>query len=217
MANNVWITADLHINHKNILHHQKERIEAMGLNGAEDISGHNEYITNMFLSQTKRGDRVYLLGDVILDNQQNSKKFLDKIKSNGCSLYLIEGNHDKSIHKMYNMFESIDLIKKVIFKKNEFDFLDEDFSVIMCHYPMKSWADKCRGSMNLYGHIHANAPWVDNETNDLCLNVGLDNPLCNYKLFSLEQIYSYYKNKLNGISPSKYSDEICKIDKKYIR
>ena len=84
MANNVWITADLHINHKNILHHQKERIKAMGLNGVEDISGHDEYITNMIKKKKKRGDRVYLLGDVILDNQQKSKKFLEKIKSKGC-------------------------------------------------------------------------------------------------------------------------------------
>lgn len=217
MASNVWFSADLHINHKNILHHQKERINAMGLKDNNDIGGHDEYITNMILSQTKRGDRLYLLGDVVLDNQQNSKKFLEKIKSNGCSLYLIEGNHDKSIHNMHNMFKSIDLIKKVVFKKTEFDFLDEDFEVVLCHYPMKTWADKCRGSMNLYGHVHANALWIDNESTDLCLNVGLDNPLCEYKLFSLEQVYQYYKKKLNGIPKLQYSDEICKTDTKYIR
>lgn len=213
---NIFFISDLHICHKNILHHSKERVGAMNLKDNTDIEGHDEYIINMWLNQTKRGDHIYVLGDFIMSNQQESIKILNRLKSNGCKIHLIVGNHDKSTQKMYNMFESIDIIKVVNFKKTMFDFLEEDFQIVMCHYPMKSWFNKCRGSLHLYGHVHWNSPWVD-ESDDLCFNVGYDNPMCNYKLFTLEQVYDYYKKKLNGLSPKEYSDKISQINKKYIR
>lgn len=98
-----------------------------------------------------------------------------------------------------------------------FPFIEEEnFQIVMCHYPMKSWFNKCRGSLMMYGHIHWNSPWTDEGT-DLSLNVGFDNPMCNYQLFTLEQVYEYYKKKLNGLTPKEYSDEMCKVDKTYIR
>lgn len=213
----IWFIADLHIGHKNILHHQRNRMESMNLIDENDIKAHDKYIIEMWHSLVSRGDIVYVLGDFIMKNKEESFKILNDLKKNGCRIHLILGNHDKSIDKFENMFESISLIKDVVFKKNVFTFLEDDFEVIMCHYPMKTWNNKCRGSMQLYGHIHANAPWVDEETDDICLNVGLDNPMCNYKLFSLEQIYEYYIKKLNGIKPKDYSDEVTKRNGKYIR
>lgn len=188
----------------------------MKLKDGEDIEGHDEYIIKLFHNQVKRGDHVYILGDFIMANQEVSRKVIQRIKSKGCKLHLIIGNHDKSTERMYNDFESIEYIKVVNFKKTVFPFLEDDFQVVMCHYPMKSWFNKCRGAAHLYGHIHMNSPWTD-ECTDLCLNVGFDNPMCEYKLFTLEQVYDYYKKKLNGLKPSEYSDEICKIDKYYIR
>lgn len=217
MEGNVWFIADLHIGHKNILRHSPSRIKAMGLKDDDDIESHDNYIINLWLSQTKRGDRIYVLGDFIMGDKQRAVKILNKLKSNGCKIYLIEGNHDKSTRNLYNMFESIESIKTVTFQKQHFEFLDENLEVVMCHYPMKSWNHKCNGALHLYGHIHNNSPWVDYETDDLCLNVGFDNPLSNYKLFSLEQVYNLYKTKLRGISPRKYSDVICEENKRYIR
>jgi calcineurin-like phosphoesterase family protein len=217
MSYNVFFIADLHIQHKNILHHSKERISAMNLNDSNDIEGHDEYIINLFHNQVKRGDHVYILGDFIMANQEISRKILQRIKSKGCILHLIVGNHDKSIENMSNEFVSIDYIKVANFKSTMFPFIEEEnFQIVMCHYPMKSWFNKCRGSLMMYGHVHYNSPWID-DTNDLTLNVGFDCPMANYQFFTLEQVYNFYKKKLNGISPEKYSDEMCKIDKTYIR
>lgn len=212
----VWFTADLHINHNNILAHQSSRVDKMGLLDKNDIIHHDEFIINKWLEQTNKNDHIYVLGDMIMGNAEYSYKILNILKSNGCKIHLIVGNHDKSIRNMTNMFESIDLIKEVTFKKYNFDFLNNDFNIVMCHYPMKSWNGKCNGTMQLYGHVHANSLWID-ESDDLCLNVGIDNPLCNYSLFSLEDVYSYYLEKLNGVSPSKYSDIVNKTNKLYIR
>lgn len=213
----VWFIADLHICHKNILRHQTNRLKKMGLTDENDFETHDKYIIDMWHSLVSRGDIVYVLGDFIMANKEKSFNILNDLKKQGAKIHLIVGNHDKSTQNLENMFESISLIKDVVFKKNVFDFLNEDFEVVMCHFPMKSWNNKCRGSMHLYGHIHNNSPWVDEETDDICLNVGLDNPICEYKLFSLEKIYEIYLKKLNGIKPKDYSNEVTKRNPKYIR
>lgn len=213
---NVWFIADLHLRHTNILRHQKNRIIGMNLKDDSDIEGHDKYIIDMWHSLVKRRDHVYVLGDFILSKSDDSMKLLHELKKYGCHIHFIVGNHDKSTKNMTNMFDSIDLIKDVTFKKDAFTFLEEDFHCIMCHYPMKSWSGKSHGSCNLYGHVHANSLWID-EGDDLCMNVGLDNPLSNYKLFSLEQVYSEYKKKLGGMKPKEYIEMVTKADKEFIR
>lgn len=213
---NVYFISDTHIAHKNILHHSKNRIKAFNLKDENDIENHDNYIIEMFKRMTKRGDHVYILGDFIMTNQQESLKILHQIKSNGVQLHLIVGNHDKSTQKMYNMFESIDLIKNVTFHKNVFPFLKEDFQVVMCHYPMKSWSCKCKGSVNLYGHVHDNSPWL-NDSDDLALNVGIDSPFSNYELISLEKVYNWYLEKLNGMTPKEYIEYCTKKNNNFVR
>lgn len=212
----VWFIADLHIGHKKILEYHNERADFMHLKNRYDINEHDEYIINMWLNTVSRGDVVYVLGDFILNNAEYTNKVLNKLKSNGCKIHLIVGNHDKSTLKFPNMFESISYIKDVIFKKNEFNFLNEDFKCVLCHYPMKTWSAKPYGSMQLYGHVHNEALWID-EQDDLCLNVGIDNPLLNGKLISLEDVYSYYLKKLNQLNPVEYNDNITLKNKFYIR
>jgi calcineurin-like phosphoesterase family protein len=216
MAKNIWFTADLHLGHKNILKHQPNRIEAMSLKDENDIEGHDKYIISMWNEKVQPNDEVYILGDMIMGSQQTALYYIDKLKSKGCKIHLVVGNHDKSIRNMVNKFDSINLIKREVFKKNEFPFLLNDFEVIMSHYPFKSWEGKCRGSMNLYGHIHDNALWVD-EDDDLCLNVGLDSKYSNCRLFSLEEIYGFYVNKLNGMKPKEYLNYVTKKNEFFVR
>lgn len=213
---NVFFISDTHISHKNILHYSPNRIEAFHLKDKDDIENHDKYIINMFKTLTKRGDHVYIIGDFILANKQESLAILNEIKSNGVQLHLIIGNHDTSTVKLDNMFESIDLIKNVTFKKDLFPFLINDFQVIMCHYPMISWHNKCRGSVNLYGHVHNNSPWLDNSI-DLALNVGLDAKFAEYQLIPLEKIYNWYLSKLDGLEPEKYIDLCSKKNPFFVR
>lgn len=215
---NVWMIADTHFSHKNILHHQPKRIEAMGLKDNTDIEGHDEYLVNIWLSQTKRNDHIYVMGDFIMSDQQRALHLLHRLKSNGCKIHLIVGNHDKSTYKMFNMFESIDLIKVVTFKASVFPFLEQDLEVVMCHYPMKSWQHKCWGSLMIHGHTHDNSPWEHEGSGDLQINVGIDCPIADYKLINLQQIYEVYKTMLNGHTPRQYSNtEAVKINPHYVR
>lgn len=214
---NVWFCADSHILHGNILYHQPQRIEAMGLKDKDDIQGHCEKFLEIWFSKVKRGDHVYLLGDVIFDNKENSIKILHMLKSKGAKLHLITGNHDKSIEKLDNMFESIDLIKVVDFKSSIFTFIEEEtFPCVMCHYPLVSWPRKAHGAAQLHGHTHDNSPW-ENEGDDLRLNLGFDTSFANFDLVNLKQVYAWYKEKLGGLTPKEYIEKVTRENPKFIR
>lgn len=213
---NVYFIADMHIGHKNILDYQPNRIEDLKLKDRFDVDGMNEYIYDMWDNMLKRGDHVYLVGDVFLGNKEGAWKCIQRLKKNGAMIHLIVGNHDKNIPQFYNQFASIDFIRTVNFKKTVFPFLDEDFRVCLCHYPMLSWPDKCRGSALVYGHVHSDYPFIDEETDDLMVNVGFDAPLSKYKLVSLQELWQYFKNKRGDLSAQDYVDKVRKENPKFI-
>ena len=206
---NVWFTSDLHISHKNILKYNPNRIEDMSLRDENDIEGHDRYILEMIDALTKRGDTLYILGDFVFGDERFRKKILEKIKRHGLKVHLIVGNHDKLSKSVDNLFESVEQIKCVRFKKSRFSFLDDDFRVCMCHYPMLSWDAKKYGVMHLFGHTHSNFLETDDNPN-LCMNVGIDNPKAACQLFSLQQVYIEYKRKLNGKTIEEYFSELEK-------
>lgn len=198
----IFFIADLHLKHENILRFHNDRAKRFGIEETFDIEKHDQEIIDMIHSQTKRGDHLYIVGDLVLSNQEESRKILHRIKSKGLKLHLIEGNHDKSTHKMYDMFESIDMIKVLNFHQKTYPFLeDELFQCVLCHYPILSWFNKARGSCMVHGHTHNNAPH-ENDGYDLRFNVGLDAPLSDYGLISLEKLYEAYRSKINSITNS---------------
>lgn len=201
---NVYFISDMHCCHKNILQYQPNRIEAMQLQNNEDVDGMNKYIYKMWNNTVKRGDHVYLLGDFCVGSTDDVKRCVYKLKEKGVSLHAIVGNHDRHMSQVFNQFASIDYIKTVTFKKSVFTFMDEDFRVCLCHYPMLSWPDKSRGSALIYGHIHSRYPFLDKETPDLMVNAGLDAPLSNYQLISLEKVWKYFKDKRGDMTASEY-------------
>ena len=213
---NVYFIADTHIGHKNILFHQPNRVKDLNLKGADDVEGMNEYIYKMWDDTVKRGDHVYLLGDVFLGGRVDAWKCIQRLKKKGANIHLIVGNHDRNIPKFNNQFASIDYIKTVTFRKTVFPFLDEDFRVCLCHYPMISWPDKCRGAALIYGHVHSNYPFLDEETDDLMVNVGFDAPLANYKLIPLEKVWKYFYDKRGGLPSIDYVNAERKENRRFV-
>lgn len=213
---NVYFIADLHCNHANILKFQPNRITAMNLSGEDDVKGMDDYIYKMWNDTVKRGDHIYLLGDVCLGTMNDAQRCIYKLKQKGVNLHLIVGNHDKHIPKISNQFSSIDYIKTVTFKKSVFTYMDEDLRVCLCHYPMLSWPDKCRGAALVYGHVHSHYPFIDEETPDLMVNAGFDAPLANHKLISLQDLWQYFKNKRGDLSALDYVENERKTYDKFV-
>ena len=190
----IWFTSDNHIHHRNILKHCPERQNICSAKDENDVEAWDKWMIDKWNSTIGKKDIVYILGDFIFGSQESAKKVLDKLHG---KKFLILGNHDKGVDKLENYFEQITQQKLVTFKKSNFDFLDEDFQVFMCHYPMVTWASKHYGVINAHGHCHGRLDDYNEASTDLRVDVGIDGKLANFNFITLEQLYKYFKKKTN--------------------
>jgi calcineurin-like phosphoesterase family protein len=139
-------------------------------------------------------DVIYIIGDFLWKDKQYARRVLEKL--NGIK-HFIRGNHDKAIIGNENYFESVSDIKNVEFKRDLYPFIEDDrFIVTMCHYPMASFYQKPRYSMQLHGHVHGNMDDYNARSSDLRVDVGYDSKSINcYTFKDLKSLYSYYYTK----------------------
>ena len=64
--------------------------------------------------------------------------------------------------------------------------------IVLSHYAFEVWRNSHHGSWHLHGHSHNNLPTPDSK---LRLDVGVDNPLCNFSPISYNTIKEHMKNK----------------------
>lgn len=206
---NIWFTSDLHFSHKNILRHCEERLKAFGIPGniseEEKVQLHDKYLIKLWNKTVSKKDIIYVLGDFSFANTENTKKIISKLNGNK---FLILGNHDKSSEKLEGYFKQITQMKEIIFKKDNFDFLEEDFGVFCCHYAMITWSRKHYGVCQLMGHSHGRMDDYNEASTDLRVDVGIDGKLANFNFISLEQLYKYFKDKANKKLFAEYAQEM---------
>lgn len=197
----VWFTADTHFRHKNVLKYCSGRAEAGGY-AADDIGAHDNWLIDKWNSTIGKQDTVYIIGDVSFANQEDSRKIIERL--NGRK-HLIVGNHDASAQKLNNYFKLITQMEMKVFKASTYNFLEEDFNVFMCHYPMVTWPSKHYGCVDVHGHCHGNLDDYNDTSTDLRVDVGLDGRLAEYGFVSLEKLYAFFKKKTEGLPLSEYA------------
>lgn len=180
--------------HKNILLHCPDRSIVGGFE-VGDVEAHDKWLIERWNSIIRKKDIVYIIGDFAFGSSASVEKLLGKL--NG-KKFLILGNHDKSSEHLDNYFQQITQMKLVTFKKSNFDFLDEDFMVFMCHYAMLVWPSKHYGCVQAMGHSHGRLDEYNESSTDLRVDVGFDGNLANFGFVSLKQLYKYFKEKTNG-------------------
>lgn len=195
-----FFTSDLHIGHSSILYFHPLRREAAGITIDElqedrnaAVKKHDEWIVNMWNETVRREDVVYILGDFCLGNKEYTEKILNKLKG---KKFLIEGNHDKSLHGLERYFEWYGQIKEAKFTNNQYDFIDtnETFCCELCHYPLLTWNRRTHGSCMVHGHCHNSITDFNTESGELRLDVGLDTDIANRGLVPLEKVYEHFRN-----------------------
>ena len=161
----IWVTSDLHFNHINILKYEpKSRPFA-------SVEEMNEVLIARWNSVVKPADTVYVLGDLAMGKLEDSRECIKRL--NG-KIILIRGNHDtKSRLAIYQELGiEVHDIYYLPYKGRWF---------IMCHFPIaseefiKMVIQDNSEVVNLYGHVHHNAPkgyvngtyHVGVDTNDL--------------------------------------------------
>ncbi len=201
----VYFTSDTHFTHKNILYFKPKRREAAGITleelkglpNEELLSRHDKWLIDRWNETVKKGDVVYILGDVCLANKEKTERILNRLHG---TKFLIRGNHDKSCNGLERYFEGVYDIKEAKFSHNQFPFIKEGetFCVEMCHYPLLAWNRRTHGTCMVHGHTHGTIDKLNRESKELRVDVGLDAEISGLQLVPLEKLYAHFREMVEN-------------------
>lgn len=148
---NIWLISDTHFFHSNILKFTDDNGELIRGKLFDTVEQMNECMLDNWNSVVKPGDIVYHLGDVMMGNKEEFKKYWKQL--NG-SKRLIVGNHDDIKWMAQN-----ELFTKILMWR-----MFTEFGLLLSHVPIHQSGLR-RGSptdetapmlLNIHGHIHQN-------------------------------------------------------------
>ena len=128
----VYITADTHFNHKNIIKYCNRPFKTVDEMNSAIIANWNNTVSN--------DDLIIHLGDVALGSREKARTLINSL--NGRKI-LIMGNHDNFRENQYKEIGFKEVYKFPIIWNNHF---------ILSHAPLH--LDKNSQFFNIYGHIH---------------------------------------------------------------
>ena len=166
-----FFTADNHFEHENIL---KITDRDLHFSSTEE---HDDALLEEINSTVGENDRLFVLGDFAW---RAGESFIKRIRCK--NLHLIFGNHDRaSFGKLFKSVEDTAIVKI------------QGHKIFLSHYPHAYWPSSHRGSLHLYGHVHAERE----ETLDAAfpgrrsMDCGVDNAkllLGDYRPFSEDEV-----------------------------
>lgn len=171
----IWLTSDLHFNHQNILKYEPV---SRPFDTVEEM---NEALIKNWNDRVHSEDTVYVLGDLSMGPYDKVAPLIERL--NG-KIILVRGNHDTP--KRIEIYKSLGIeIKDIEYLRYKGRFF------ILCHFPIASeeFMDMVVRDnsevVNLYGHVHSNAPkgyhkgtyHIGVDTNDLA-------PISIYQIWS---------------------------------
>lgn len=158
---NIWFTSDFHFCH------DREFVwQARGFQNVEEM---NKAIIERFNSVIAPEDTLYILGDVMLNDNEKGEEFLSQI--NGKKIF-IRGNHDTStrveIYKKYTN-EEIKWADMIKYKKK---------NIYLSHHPtiVTNAGEWHNLVINFYGHTHQTEDFYKDYVN--MYHVGVDSHNC---------------------------------------
>lgn len=180
MQDKIWFASDTHFgHHKNFLY---------GPRGFNSSEVHDQTIIDNWNSLIAPGDTVYLLGDVMLEDNDYGMECLNQLNGR---IHLILGNHDTDtrveLYKTAANIVSIDRALELKIGKNYF---------FLCHYPVitanydddKPWA---RHLINIFGHTHQKNKFYNDNPYMYCVCLDAHNN----KPVELQEIIADIRNK----------------------
>lgn len=126
----VYVIADLHLGHENLIKNKR---------GFKTVEDHDNLIINNWNKTVNKKDKVYILGDITMENKKNYH-ILTKLKGNKT---VILGNHEKEgLGK--ELLNYVSNVAGLIKYKN----------IWLSHAPIHT--SELRGKKNIHGHVHEN-------------------------------------------------------------
>lgn len=158
----IWITSDLHFSHnKEFLYKPR------GFNSIEDMM---ETVIENWNSVVAEDDDVYVLGDLMLNDDYQTLVLLSKLKGR---IHIILGNHDTS--RRQELYTHLSNVVELCYAK---PLKYRGFRFWLSHYPTlcSNFDEDCPlyiRRINLCGHSHTNDPFL-HWGKDLIYHVELD-------------------------------------------
>jgi len=171
----IYFSSDFHCGHKNII-----RIDGRPF---EDLRDMEDKLIARWNTRVKPNDTVYHLGDFAW-TFNTALRVIPKLNGH---LVFIKGNHDKSWWKPERVAKEIPQANLCNDSIHILHNAEDCPSIVLCHYPMRSWPGSARGSWHLYGHTHRKLSDYG-KSMCVCLNVW------DYNLVSLDTVREHMNN-----------------------
>lgn len=171
---NLYFSSDSHYFHTNILKYSERPFE--------DVQEMNQALIDNWNKKVKPQDQVWHLGDFSFGNAEETKNILRQLNGHK---HFVKGNHDQVFEKnknLYGYFESVQDYKELKWDNQK---------LVMCHFPILSWAGAHRGSWMVAGHTHGSIEYLNKNTTRV--DVGVD--VWNYSPVSFEELKEHMKQK----------------------
>lgn len=177
----IYFSSDLHFGHNKDFMYEPR--------GFQSIEEHDEIIIKNWNEIVKPEDKVYILGDLMLNDTDAG---IEKVNQLNGRKIIILGNHDTPIRiERYReeLNDIIDIMYAYQFKYNKHYIYLSHYPTITANYDDdKPWA---KHLINLFGHTHQKEKFYNN--NPYMYNVGLD--ANNNKPISINEILERIKEK----------------------
>ena len=188
----IYFSSDLHF-----CHNKSFLYEPRGFNSIEE---HDKTIIDNWNSIVTNDDEVYLLGDIMLNDNEKGLEYLQSL--NG-KIHIICGNHDsESRIELYRACSNIvEIVYATMIKIGKQNYYLSHYPTLTANYDDKPYHSHI---ISLSGHTHKNDKFHF-EDNPFCYNVALD-AHNNYPI-SIEQISEDIHNKVNELYKEKIRKE----------
>ena len=195
-SDNIWVTADTHYSHKNIVRGITNWITNPNYEDCmtRDFSTLEEMdlkLVNNINNSVDAEDWLIHLGDWSFGGYDKVEEFRSKI--NCKNVVLIIGNHDHHIQREISKFKKLftHIAHYEELKVTKTDSNTENF--VLCHYPIISWNGQHHGTRMLHGHQHLKFENRVTQTNRM--DVGIcGNP--EFRPYNIEEIIQHLNENI---------------------
>jgi len=143
MTGNVFVSADLHYGHKNIVRGTSSWSNLDMCRPFDTVEEMGDVLVNNINDVVGEDDTYIHAGDLAFGGKNNLIEIRERI--NCKNFYLILGNHDKHVPDNSFLFSGV------------YQFLEFRYNykfIAMFHYPVGAWQRNGKGSIHLHGHSH---------------------------------------------------------------
>ena len=182
----IFFTSDLHFCH------DKEFL--YGPRGFKSVDEMNEAIVERWNSIVKSEDIVFVLGDLMLNDNEKALKYIGRLNGN---LGVVWGNHDGEARQKLLRER---LPARLTIMGYAHQFKHHKLTLYLSHYPTltANFDDKhfSQHVISLHGHSHQKTNWLQ-PTNPFLYHVGIDSHNCTP--VHIEEAISDIRNRWNEI------------------